>query len=496
MALITIKDISFSYPGAPGPVFEHISLSLDSRWRLGLTGANGRGKSTLLRLLCGALAPAAGHIAMPCAAALFPFNVPEGELCAYEIAGRLFPGAGDWALAREAGLLGVAEEALCRPFSTLSGGESTKLLLAMLFAGENRFLLLDEPTSHLDEPAREAVAAYLARKRGFIVASHDRALLNACTTHTLCLEASGPHLIAGNWEVYRGETDKRLAFEQAQNDKLRREAKRLDEAAQRAAQFARKAEGEKRGQRNSGLRPDRGYLGHKAAKMMKRAKSIEARKAQAAQVRRGLLADGGAAEALKLSPLPCMQPCAARFDSARVFYGSAQVCGPVSFTVPAGGRVALCGPNGCGKTSLLRAILPQKPAGLRTEGGVWLAGGARLSYVPQTAEGVCGAPPAFARAHGLEESRFLAILRKLGFSRAQLALPLEQASEGQKKKAMLAKSLCESAHLYVWDEPLNYLDITAREQLEALVLEYAPTLLFTEHDAVFRRRIATQCVQL
>lgn len=121
MALITIKDISFSYPGAAGPLFEHVSLSLDSRWRLGLAGANGRGKSTLLRLLCGALVPAAGRIAMPCATALFPFNVPEGELCAYEIAGRLFPGAGDWALAREAGLLGVSEEALCRPFSTLSG---------------------------------------------------------------------------------------------------------------------------------------------------------------------------------------------------------------------------------------------------------------------------------------------------------------------------------------------------------------------------------------
>lgn len=341
MALITIKDISFSYPGAAGPLFEHVSLSLDSRWRLGLAGANGRGKSTLLRLLCGALVPAAGRIAMPCATALFPFNVPEGELCAYEIAGRLFPGAGDWALAREAGLLGVSEEALCRPFSTLSGGEATKLLLAMLFAGEERFLLLDEPTNHLDEPAREAVAAYLARKRGFIVASHDRALLNACTTHTLCLEASGPHLIAGNWEVYRGETDKRLAFEQAQNSKLQREAKRLDEAARRAAQFAQKAEHEKKGQRNSGLRPDRGYLGHKAAKMMKRAKNIEARRVQAAAAQRGLLADSDAAEALKLSPLPCIQPCAARFDGARVFYGSVQVCGPVSFTVPAGGRVRI-----------------------------------------------------------------------------------------------------------------------------------------------------------
>lgn len=496
MALVLIQDLSFSYPGAAGPVFDGLSLSLDTRWRLGLAGANGRGKSTLLRLLAGALAPTAGHIAMPCTAVLFPFCVPDGEMCAYEAAEHLFPETEGWALAREAGLLGVAEEALGRPLATLSGGEATKVLLAMLFAGEERFLLLDEPTNHLDEPAREAVAAYLARKRGFVVASHDRALLNACTTHTLCLEASGPHLIAGNWAVYRGETDKRLAFEQAQNDKLRREAKRLDEAAQRAARFAQKAEGEKKGQRNSGLRPDRGYLGHKAAKMMKRAKSIEARRAQAAEAQRGLLADSDAAEALKLSPLACPQPCAARFDGARVFYDSVQVCGPVSFAVPAGGRVALCGPNGCGKTSLLHAVLPQKPAGLRIEGGVWLAGGTRLSYVPQTAAGVHGTPQAFARACGLEESRFLAILRKFGFSRAQFALPLEQASEGQKKKALLAKSLCESAHLYVWDEPLNYLDIPAREQLEALILEYSLTLLFTEHDTVFRQRIATQCVQL
>lgn len=243
MALVLIQDLSFSYPGAAGPVFDGLSLSLDTRWRLGLAGANGRGKSTLLRLLAGALAPTAGHIAMPCTAVLFPFCVPDGEMCAYEAAEHLFPETEGWALAREAGLLGVAEEALGRPLATLSGGEATKVLLAMLFAGEERFLLLDEPTNHLDEPAREAVAAYLARKRGFVVASHDRALLNACTTHTLCLEASGPHLIAGNWAVYRGETDKRLAFEQAQNDKLRREAKRLDEAAQRAARFAQKAEG-------------------------------------------------------------------------------------------------------------------------------------------------------------------------------------------------------------------------------------------------------------
>ncbi|MFQ9901485.1 MAG: ATP-binding cassette domain-containing protein [Ruthenibacterium sp.] len=209
-------------------------------------GANGRGKSTLLRLLAGALAPRQGTLpcpARPCCSLLRA----RWRMCAYEAAEHLFPETEGWALAREAGLLGVAEEALGRPLATLSGGEATKVLLAMLFAGEERFLLLDEPTNHLDEPAREAVAADRARKRGFVVASHDRALLNACTTHTLCLEASGPHLIAGNWAVYRGETDKRLAFEQAQNDKLRRESKAAGRSSAARRAVCTKGRGRKKG---------------------------------------------------------------------------------------------------------------------------------------------------------------------------------------------------------------------------------------------------------
>ena len=152
MALVLIQDLSFSYPGAAGPVFDGLSLSLDTRWRLGLAGANGRGKSTLLRLLAGALAPTAGHIAMPCTAVLFPFCVPDGEMCAYEAAEHLFPETEGWALAREAGLLGVAEEALGRPLATLSGGEAQRVKLALELArrgtGQTVYIL-DEPTTGL-----------------------------------------------------------------------------------------------------------------------------------------------------------------------------------------------------------------------------------------------------------------------------------------------------------------------------------------------------------
>ena len=102
----------------------------------------------------------------------------------------------------------------------------------------------------------------------------------------------------------------------------------------------------------------------------------------------------------------------------------------------------------------------------------------------------------FARNADLEESLFKAILRKLEFSRTQFDKQMQYFSAGQKKKVLLAKSLCQSAHLYLWDEPLNYIDLFSRMQIEQLILEYEPTLLFVEHDEAFTQKIATRIVEL
>lgn len=100
----------------------------------------------------------------------------------------------------------------------------------------------------------------------------------------------------------------------------------------------------------------------------------------------------------------------------------------------------------------------------------------------------------YAADCGIDISLFFTILRKLGFARSQFEKQMEQFSAGQKKKVLLAKSLCESAHLYLWDEPLNYLDIFSRIQLEELLVKYEPTLLFIEHDSYFQEKIATRII--
>ena len=158
MSMIQAEHLTFFYPGSPDPVFEDAAFQIDTRWRLGLIGRNGRGKTTLLRLLMGEY-PHEGTLAASESFGYFPSPVPKPERLTAEVLEDLCPDAESWRFPKELGLLGVEEEALWRPFSTLSGGERTKALLAALFLQEGRFPLIDEPTNHLDAQGRELAAA-------------------------------------------------------------------------------------------------------------------------------------------------------------------------------------------------------------------------------------------------------------------------------------------------------------------------------------------------
>lgn len=119
-----------------------------------------------------------------------------------------------------------------------------------------------------------------------------------------------------------------------------------------------------------------------------------------------------------------------------------------------------------------------------------------ISVVPQDTSWPKGSLRDFAKESQIDETLFLAILRKLDLSPTQFEKDLLDWSAGQWKKALLARSLCQSAHLYVWDEPLNYIDVWSRMQIEDLLQTFRPTMLFVEHDAAFRWNIATGTVKL
>lgn len=491
MSMIRVENLTFAYPGSYDNVFENVSFQFDTGWKLGFLGRNGRGKTTFLRLLLGEY-PCGGAIsgAPPCA--YFPCEPRDPSRQTLEVLQEASPLAEEWELLRETGLLGVEAEALYRPFSTLSNGERTKALLAALFCGEERYLLIDEPTNHLDQRGRRAAAEYLRRKGGFLLVSHDRAFLDGCVDHVMALNKTGVEVQSGNFSSWWENKRRRDAFEQAQNDRLQKEVGRLRQAAAQTSRWSDQVERTKKGTRTAGLRPDRGYIGHKSAKMMQRSKSIEDRRRRALEEKEGLLQDLERAESLKLRPLEAR----GRLLEVRelsLFYGERQVCGPLRFCLEPGQRIALDGGNGCGKSTLLKFLLGEETG---HTGTLVMRSGLTVSYVPQDASCLRGRLRDYVRQSGVEEPLLLAILRKLDFPREQFEKNMEDWSAGQRKKVLIARSLCESAHLYLWDEPLNYIDVWSRMQIEELLLAFRPTMLFVEHDETFRRRVATETVTL
>lgn len=181
MAQINVSHLTFSYEGSFDSIFEDVSFSIDTNWKLGLLGRNGKGKTTFLRLLLGRY-PYQGTISAQAVFDYFPYSVSERQmqLSAAEFMEELKAGCEQWRVIRELEQLGHGPEILYRSFAGLSLGEQTKILLAVLFSGERDFLLIDEPTNHLDQASREIVKGYLASKKGFVLVSHDRDLLDCC----------------------------------------------------------------------------------------------------------------------------------------------------------------------------------------------------------------------------------------------------------------------------------------------------------------------------
>ena len=164
-----------------------------------------------------------------------------------------------------------------------------------------------------------------------------------------------------------------------------------------------------------------------------------------------------------------------------------------------GERIALNGKNGCGKSTLIRMILDKAGATSAqlpiTESGILeTASGLIISYINQDTSALKGSIDDYCVEKGLDKSLFCSILRQLDFERTQFLKNIENYSEGQKKKVLLAGSMLTPAHLYIWDEPLNYIDVFSRMQIENLLLEYQPSMLFVEHDSTFRKQIATKSI--
>lgn len=486
MSMIKVQNLTFSYPSSFDNIFDNTSFQIDTDWKLGFVGRNGRGKTTFLNLLLGKY-EYQGKIISSVKFDYFPYSVSDKAVFTGEVLREICPMAEEWELIKELSYLEVDDDVLWRPFETLSNGEQTKVLLAALFLNRERFLLIDEPTNHLDARARDVVSAYLKKKKGFILVSHDRSFLDVCVDHILSINRTNIEVQSGNFSSYMTNFQNQQEREISQNERLKKDINRLKQSAKRSAVWSDKVEISKTGAY------DKGYIGHKSAKMMKRSKSIEARQQQAIKEKSKLLRNIEVVENLKISSLVYHADTLASFADVSVCYDGNTICKPISFSLKQGDRIAVDGKNGSGKSSLLKLLMGYD---IVHTGEIIKGSGLIISYVSQDTSHLKGSLSDFAEKNQINESLFKTILRKMDFERIQFEKSIEEFSGGQKKKVLLAKSLCEHAHLYVWDEPLNFIDIYSRMQIEQLIKEFSPTMIFVEHDKTFRNEIATKILKI
>lgn len=492
MSLISVNNLSFRYDGSLNNVFENVTFNIDTDWKLGLIGRNGKGKTTFLKLLLGKL-EYTGTISKNVEFDYFPFEVSNKEKMAIEIVNEIAPNVEDWEIIKEINLLNSNPEILYRNFNLLSGGEQIKILLISLFLKGNNFLLIDEPTNHLDIETRNNLVEYLNKKKGFILVSHDREFLDKVVDHIISINNTNIDIQKGNFSSWQENKKNQDSFEITQNEKLQKNINRLEIASKNTANWSSKIENSKYKSANSEANIDRGYVGHQSAKMMKKSKVIEKRIAKAIDEKTNLLKNIDRNEDLKIVPIESKKNELLLASNFQIKYNNKPIFSKVSFEVKNGDRVAIVGKNGVGKSSILKLIIGNE---IEYSGEFKIANDLKISYVSQSTEDLKGNLKTFAKNNKVDESIFKAMLVKMGFSNVEFEKDIKELSEGQKKKVLIAKSISEQANVYIWDEPLNYIDILTRIQIEEAILKYKPTIIFVEHDETFIKKVATKIVNL
>ena len=524
MSLITLNNIDYYYVSPEEKLFSNLTLNVSTEWKLGLIGRNGGGKTTLFNLINKKIYPVKGSIYSDTKTSYFPYrninqcdktlNVIKENIAPFsylEIMMDSLSAKGDKESIEEYGKclekyqdfngyeieamiekefheLGLSPDLLNRNFETLSGGEQTKALLVSLFLKKASYPLIDEPTNHLDMEGRQVLGEYLSKKKGFLLVSHDRHLLDLCIDHIMSINKSDVKITKGNYSQWKHNADLEEEFKKKKNENIKKEIKSLETAARKRRQWSDKKEKEIAGSGN-----EKGFISHRSAKLMKRALNIERRKHKKLEEKKTLLKNIEKERILKLDVQAKSTIKLLSISNANLRLGNKLILDNFSLTVNKGERVAIIGSNGCGKTSLLRIFMNKLKL---DEGLFYKPNYVTISYARQSPLWDNGYLRKILRSEKIDETKFRNIMGVLGVTGNIFERPLETFSKGEIKKIELCKSFLESYDLFIWDEPLNYLDIMSREQIERVVLKYMPTLIFTEHDKTFIENIATKAIRL
>jgi ATP-binding cassette subfamily F protein 3 len=531
--MLAVSNITKRFPGADEPVLKNISFTVNAGERVGLVGPNGSGKTTLLRIILGELAADGGGVqfmpsslrvgylpqglevpdATPVGDVLFPhaaaLRAAEAEVERLADALAAAPGgqldtlmaAYADALERLENLshamdsgeserilagLGLADVPLDGAVGALSGGQKTRLGLAALLVNDPQLLILDEPTNHLDITALEWLEGWLQDfPGGALVVSHDRTFLDEIVTRIVALDdqTHTARVFEGNYSAYvatiRSELDKQWAQWRDQQVEIARMELDVQRTMARAVR-------KENATKNDHQRRYAKKVAHKAkAKETRLRKYLDSMdRVEKPRQAWGLKLDFG--------DLPTTGQDVVFLEDLTIGYDpTAPLLRHLTLTLRAGERIAVLGPNGHGKSTLLKTIIGEVPP---LGGRVRIGTSVRIGYLAQEQEILDPASTALDVIQAeapLSHTDARSFLHYFLFTGDEVFTPIHSLSYGERARLMLAVLVARGANLLVLDEPINHLDVPSREKFEEALGAFQGSVLAVVHDRYFVDRFAT-----
>lgn len=451
MSVLSVHNLSYCHVLGV-PVFTDATFSIEPGDRIGLTGPNGCGKTTLLRLLVGELEPTGGEIIRRKHLRVEMLSRPEKE--------------------------------------DRSSGQRTREAIAGLMRANAGLVILDEPTNHLDTASREWLANWLLRENvTAILVSHDRDFLNRVTNRTIAIER-------GRVTVYAGSYDLALAHRTMNEDRQWHEygaQERRKEAAERAAE-RRDRLAAKVAKAPPGMRQCRDFYGRKAGKVARTGRLLREREWHEDKVAKPW--EEQAIPELDFSNVPPCSPLALHVEHVTAGYGGPKaVLRDISFYTHRGERWAITGPNGCGKTTLLRVLQNQVTP---ESGAVRWGAGIRIGYYAQEHEQLDASETPLEACLRIcpNETSVRTMLACLKLRPDLVHQPIGMLSQGERSKTALTQLLLGKNNVLLLDEPTNHLEMEAQDALSGALKQFPGVLLFVSHDGWFVREVATHQMEL
>ena len=452
-------------------LFDGVDLGLEPRSRACLVGRNGAGKSTLLRILAGQAEPDAGER-----------TVTPGTRIAYVPQEPQITGATLLDHATAGGAESYEAEAALTTFGVdpgkstqgLSGGEIRRTALARAFAEAPDILLLDEPTNHLDILAIETLEAEIADcGAAMLIVSHDRAFLERATNRSFWLEHRKVRRLDKGFSAFQAWAD-RIQSAEAE------EGRKLDKSLEREQHWL-----------------SRGVTARRARNEGRLARLMDMRQAKSERLReiKGSLSMGLSSSGMSGQRVVEVKAIAKAFGDKTILEG-------FSTRIMRGDRVAVVGPNGVGKTTLVKMLLGELAP---DAGEVKLGANLEIAYIDQARAELkpemmlrdvltpAGGDQVLVRG---QPKHVAAYAKEFLFRESQLRQPVRSLSGGERNRLLLARALATPANLMVLDEPTNDLDMDTLDLLEDLLADYEGTLILVSHDRDFVDRLATSTIAL